>query len=506
MPLGRSVIDARPETIERVDLPVAPPARRPGRTAPRARPLRSSIVILVALVVTGAVLRLWGLGAHRLGFDEAFTAMAGRKHVGDLLAYLRVRDSHPPLDYLVRAPLARAGVDELVFRLPSVVCSVGALALFAWWMRDRGLAGIVAVGLLAFSTFQLVHGREARMYAEMELLGVAAAVLADSWLRRPRRWHAPAIGLLTLVGLMTHVSMLLLGAGLLVLAGLRTDRDAWRWRVALGAGLLGWALLWGPSFLVQSGGGHSNWIPSTSLSGLVHTTSALVSPTRALDGLLIVAVGVGAALLWRADRRLGRVFAGCVLVPVALAGLAGLFEPVLLDRTLTVSSWGPSLALGYLVAGIARRSRIVGALAIGALALVMIPAAVNVVNAPSSVDRAVRHVEQVAKPGDVVASHSGGRLHLLLWSVGVRRHVAYRQVAMVGPGDTKGVVLGKGRATGRTWLLASTPLPPGSNLSRCAPDWSVGSLRVLCLRNEVDLGQAGTLPGKARGPSGPRSR
>src|SRR5262249_34274333 len=147
---------------------------------------RLSIGLLGALVGVGVVLRVWGLGAHRLGFDEAFTAMAGRKSVTDLLAYLRVRDSHPPLDYLIHVPLARAGVRELVFRAPSVVCSIGALVLFAWWMRSRGLAGIVATGLLAFSTFQLVHGREARMYADLELLGVAAAVVADSWLRRPR--------------------------------------------------------------------------------------------------------------------------------------------------------------------------------------------------------------------------------------------------------------------------------------------------------------------------------
>ena len=136
-------------------------------------------------MVVGAVLRLWGLGAHRLGYDEAFTAMAGRMSLGDLLAYLRTHDSHPPLDYLLRAPLARTGVNEFLFRLPSVVCSAGALALFAWRMRRYALAGVIATALLAVSDFELTHGRTARMYAELELIGVLAAVLADSWLRRP---------------------------------------------------------------------------------------------------------------------------------------------------------------------------------------------------------------------------------------------------------------------------------------------------------------------------------
>ena len=73
--------------------------------------------------------------------------------------YLEVRDSYPPLDYLLRAPLARVGSDEFWFRFPSVVCSIGAVALFAWWMRRHGIQGMIATALLAVSAFELVHGR-----------------------------------------------------------------------------------------------------------------------------------------------------------------------------------------------------------------------------------------------------------------------------------------------------------------------------------------------------------
>lgn len=91
----------------------------------------ATLWLLAALVCGGAVLRLWGLGRYQLNFDESFTAMAGRLPLGDMLAFLRHHDSHPPLDYLLRAPLARAGVSEFMFRLPSAVCSIGALGLFA---------------------------------------------------------------------------------------------------------------------------------------------------------------------------------------------------------------------------------------------------------------------------------------------------------------------------------------------------------------------------------------
>jgi len=70
---------------------------------------RYTKIALIALVAIGALLRFRGLGRYPLDFDESFTAMAGRRSVGNLLDFLRTSDSHPPLDYLLRLPLARAG-------------------------------------------------------------------------------------------------------------------------------------------------------------------------------------------------------------------------------------------------------------------------------------------------------------------------------------------------------------------------------------------------------------
>jgi hypothetical protein len=428
------------------------------------------------------VLRLWGLGAHRLDYDEAFTAMAGRMPLGDLFAYLRSQDSHPPLDYLLRAPLARAGVNEFVFRLPSVVLSVGALALFAWWMRRYGLAGVIATALLAVSDFELTLGRTARMYAELELIGVLGAVLADTWLRRPRRWHTPALGALVLAGLLTHVEMCLLAVGLLAVAGLRRDRDAWLWRAAVVAGGAGWALLWGSSFLMQARTGHSNWIPRTTITGIVHTFGSVVTNRPELHLVALVAVAAGGVLLWRRDRRLARVFVCCSVVPAGLAAAAGTVAPVLIDRTLTVAAWGPFLAIGFLVEWLGRRSRLQAAVAIAVLASVMIPSAVHGLVAPSTPDTALRHVASAARSGDVVATRPGGKLAELTWSVGVRGRLPYHNVPVRGLGNTRGLVLARGAATGRIWLLDWSPrrVPLGHH-HLCARPWSHGSARVVCL-------------------------
>ena len=457
---------------------------QPSATRARLRlsPSVLSALALTALVVAGAVLRFWGVGANRLGYDEAFTAMAGRKPLGDMFSFLQANDSHPPLDYLIRSPLARFGVDEFLFRLPSVLCSVGALALFAWWMRRRGFAGVVATGLMAFSAFELIHGRTARMYAELELFGVAAAVIADAWLRRPRRWHAPAVAGLLLLTLLTHVSGFLLGAGLLLLPGWRRDREAWRWRAAVAAAGAGWALLWGRAFLVQAGGKHSDWIPRTTLDRTVHTFARLVSYEPRLAVIVLAAVALGGLVVWRVDRRLARVLVCCALMPALLAAAAGTVAPVLIDRTLTAFVWAPLVAIGFLAGEVARHARVAGAVMVVVLALVAVPAALHVPVTRSNPDMLLRHLENVARPGDVVAMRPADKLPELEWSLGVRGALPYRHITLAGIRNSTGLLLGNDEPSGRVWLLdwRTRPLALTTG-TRCAPDWSAAGGRVVCL-------------------------
>jgi hypothetical protein len=463
-----------------------PEPRRPAALdtgAAPARPGADTGPALVLLVILGAAVRLWHLGSSRLGYDESFTAMAGRMPLGDMFRYLRLNDSHPPLDYLIHAPLARAGVDEFLFRLPSAVFSIGALALFAWWMRGRGRAGVIATALLAVSAFQVLHGRDARMYAELELIGVAAAVLADQWRRRPRPWHAPVLGALVLTGLMTHVSMFLLGAGLLALAGLRTDREAWRWRGAIVAGGLGWALLWGPTFLVQSRGGHSSWIAPTSVSGTVNALGFLLTYEPKLHVAALAAVVAGAIAMHRRAPGLTRVWLACFAVPVALALVAGFSAPVMLDRTFTLMAWAPLLALAYVLDALLRRSRVIGAVGVLVVLSIMVPSTVANISGRSGPDVPLRQLEQVILPGDVVAVHPASKAPEMQWSLGVRSKYPTRTVGVSGLPKSFSLAVGSGPRSGRIWFLdwgSHNAAPPG--FTSCAPRWAWGKTHVLCLR------------------------
>ncbi len=462
-----------------------PPSGRVRPTSSVARATRGATdVTLLGLVGLGAAFRLWQLGRSRLGYDESFTAIAGRMSFGRMITFLTNNDSHPPLDYLIHAPLAHLGASDFVFRLPSAIFSITALGLFALWMRPRGRVGVIATALLAISTFEIVHGRTARMYAEVELLGVGMAMLADAWMRRPRRWHAPVLALLVLLGLLTHVSFFLVSAGLFVVPGLRRDRPAWKWRGAIVAGGLGWALLWGPHFLVQTRGGHSDWIPRTTASTFVTAVGQLVTANAGLHLVAVLAIVAGGVLLHRREPRFSRLWICGFVIPIGLAAFFGLFAPVLIDRTLTATAWAPMFAVAVVLDQAIRRFRLLGAVALACVVVVSLQGSVAAVRRASGPNTALNQLESVVRAGDVVAVTPRSKYVELQWSLGVRSERGPAQpVDIVGVGPARAITLTGHPPTGRIWLLdfhgKGKPLVRPAD--QCAPAWQHGSTRVECL-------------------------
>jgi len=160
-------------------------------------------VAAYASIVAGIVLRLWALGSHDLTFDEAFTGAGANKPLRELFPFLRSSDTHPPLDYLIRRPVAGTG-SELLLRLPSVTFSIALLLLLAWWLRGRGPFGALTVIVASVLPFLVLHGREARMYSGVMFFGLVASVASERWLERPRRGAVvivAAAGVLALLSL-----------------------------------------------------------------------------------------------------------------------------------------------------------------------------------------------------------------------------------------------------------------------------------------------------------------
>jgi hypothetical protein len=440
------------------------------------------VALLAGLVAVGVALRLLWSAQNGASFDESFTAMIGRRPLGGVFDALRAGDSHPPLDYLLRLPLARAGAGDLVMRLPSLVFSVAALALFAWWVRNRGVAGVVAVAVMAVSPFQIMYGGEARMYALLELLGVLAAMLAEAWIREPRRWHAGAAGGLVLIGVFDHVSGFLLAGGLVALAGLRHDREAWRWRAGIAGAVALWAAVWGSSFLTQASTTHASWIERTTIHSVPDAVSAQATNQQGVALLVLAAVVGGIVLIVTTDRVLGRVVLCCAVLPVLAAAEIGVFVPFFLDRTVTVAAWAPCLALGMVVDQVCRRSRLLGvAIAVLVGALVVL-ATLGFLDRHWEYDESIGHLVAVVQLGDVVATVPDWYGPLVDWRIGVREFGAAQPVHVGGLPEAHAIRLGNRSTTGRVWVLwfaGDQRAYPG--VARCAPDWTDAVTVVSCL-------------------------
>jgi hypothetical protein len=462
---------------------------RPSRSAPELGPRPSSAPagVLTGLVVFGVALRVVWISRNGPSFDESFTAMAGRRSLGSLLDFLRTSDSHPPLDYLLRLPLARAGADAFLLRAPSLVFSVSALALFAWWMRSRGVAGIVAVAVMAVSPFQIMYGGEARMYALLELLGVAAAIVAEAWIREPRRWHATAAGGLVLIATLDHVSGFLLAAGLVAVAGLRHDRVAWRWRLAIAGAVVVWAMVWGSSFLVQASTTHASWIDATTWHSVAQAVSAQVTNQQGVAFIVLAVIAIGLVVIATTDRVLARVVACCGILPFAAAAVIGVFLPFFLDRTVTVAAWAPCLAVGMAVDRVCRRSRIMGVAAALLVAALVVPATAVFLDRHWEFDASVEHLSAVARPGDLAVTMPAWYGPLVDWRVGVRRFGEARPTRIDVLPHAHAIRLGRAAGSGRAWVLSfASDRQAFPGVARCAPDWTDGVTVVSCLRIPSD--------------------
>lgn len=450
----------------------------------RARRVPVADLVLIGTLALGVSLRCWDLGGSRLSFDETFTAVAARLPVRSLLTFLRHSDAHPPLDYLVRAPFARAGLSEAWLRLPSVIESVAGLGVAAWWWRRLGRIGAIATALLAVSSFAITYAHDARMYAGLELAGIVVAAAAASWLERPSRGALMAAGGGLSVALWSQGGAILVVPGVLAVAGLRRDRDAWAWRACVAGAVGAWALLWGPSLLAQQAVRSHSWIPLTSPHVALVTLNELVDTTPFVAALVLGLVVVGAACIPKGPpRRLAAALGWSVIATYAFVGL---HVHVLLPRALAFAAWVPLLALAALCDRALQRLPMVGVATIALVAVVVIPSAIKAASAAHAPHAAAfAAVRLAARPGDEVVMTPAFLWTMPTWYFGVRwdghaSHIDRPDLA------ASGVVVGGARPTGRVWLLVSVVYPPTTGgLSACAPPRRLDGLNVYCLQERA---------------------
>ena len=431
----------------------------------------------LVIVVVGAGLRLWDLGHGALSPDETYSAISAHLPIGQIPSWISNTDPHPPLFYLVLHPLAALGASDAWLRAPSAVAALGGVVVFVWWQRRRGWEGLLAAALLAIMPFQLAYGREARMYGLLMLFGALAGWACWSWLGGERlRWAllAAAVGL---AAALSHATGLILLPGLFLLPGIRRDRAAWQWRAAIMGSGAAFLVVWGAA--LARGHRGTTYYETTSLRTVSIALNELVAAVPSNRLLVLPLLAVGAFLLVRFDRRMGRVVVCAALVPTALALVIGLSQPIVVPKTFAVVSWAVPVLLAAVVAAAWRRFAIAGVAVLGLILLQIIPWIGPTLDQTANTDGLVDTLVSEVKVGDAVVAHPEGTM--VRWYLADRRPGAEHPID-VGLEDSTAFVLGDGPWSGRVWVVDATYLTDRTTLEAptCSPGTQVGDFFVRC--------------------------
>jgi hypothetical protein len=469
-----------------VSRPIRCPFVGPARGSPAESEEPTALVpdrwvdaALIAWTVVGLGLRLLLLGRPAtLNPDETYSAYTASLPLGEIVPFVRATDPHPPLSYLLQAPVARLTDAEWALRLPSALCSAAAVALLAWWQRRRGLEGVVATALLALLPLALTYGVQVRMYGLLQLAGVATAFGVARWCEAPSgRWLWLAVGG-ALVAAFSHATGLLLLAGLLVVPGWRRPRGpALAWWAAV-AGALGlWALAWGSATLGWRS--ESLYPPVTPETASIAINESIAPAPGNRPVALAVLLAGAVAVVWRRDVT-ARALVAAYLVPLAGAVVLGL-RIGLIPKTLVALEWGVAVSLAGLT-GVAYRWRPqAGVLAVAVVALLVLPAVPYALE-PQGHEAIVARLSEVAESGDVIASHPHD--NVLRWYVYRDPERRLRPAPELPWPVTTAAKVGDTPFSGRVWFVESTFLgdPLGVEGPGCAPPEVLPERRVLrCL-------------------------
>jgi mannosyltransferase len=391
-------------------MPIDPPA--PG--AEPALP-RRLVGLAVAVSCAGIVGRFV---VHRgLWLDEALGVNIARLPMGSMTSALR-HDGHPPLSYVVlHGWMALFGTGDVAVRAFSGVISAATLPLA--YVAGHRLGGRrvawISVALLAASPFALRYATEARMYALVSFLALAAWLAAD----RAQR-DGPTLPRLVLVSvtvaalLWTHywgVWLVLAGAVLLAWQARHAERRAAATRVLLAVGVGVVAFLpWLPVLIDQVRNTGTPWGRTRSPFAIAAVTVNALGGTpdtdhgaRMFEGevygialVVLIVLGTIGVHRWTA-RRLTALAA----LTIALGGLGCVLSATAFaSRYAAVAAPFFVLAAAVALAGLSDRAALVGVAA--ALAFGALFTARNVREPRSQLPDLVAIVNARAAPGDVV--------------------------------------------------------------------------------------------------------
>jgi mannosyltransferase len=166
--------------------------------------------LLLLAVLVALSLRVGTLGRRSLWGDEVATLRISALEMNDIITIQW--DQHPPLYYLLMHHWIPLVQGEFLLRLPSALAGAAAVPLLYWLTREWSgqWSAMASAWFLAIMPLHIWYSQEARMYALVCTLGLASTLFYTLAIRRkkPLIWSAWIV--MTVAGLYTHYSMLLL--------------------------------------------------------------------------------------------------------------------------------------------------------------------------------------------------------------------------------------------------------------------------------------------------------
>ncbi|MDQ6776234.1 MAG: glycosyltransferase family 39 protein, partial [Actinomycetota bacterium] len=240
---------------------------------------------LVAVLVLGAGLRFWGLGAQSFWYDEIATTVVIKGSFWHVFTIVDKQEATPPLYYVLAWIWTRVGgVTETGVRSLSAVAGVATI-WFTWAATREAIsarAGVLAAAVVAVNPMLIWYSQEARAFALLTLLASMSFWLCVRAWHRPTRGSLAAWSAVCCLVLVTHyfgvfIVVAELCALLWLLPGRRRDVGFAFAPVVL-AGL---ALL--PLAHAQESNGRTAWIGGMPIGGRVgHVLRELVSANASL--------------------------------------------------------------------------------------------------------------------------------------------------------------------------------------------------------------------------------
>ena len=480
MPPGRPGIVGRPLVPGQPAAPAVEAETEPGEssTGPASYAAGPPWLWAVPPAVTLAVV---ACGIRRPSYwrDEAATLAAVHRPFGALFQLLSNIDAVHGVYYMMMwADVRLAGTGELATRLPSALAmataAAGVAAIGRRLVSPR--AGLFAGLFVAALPEVSWHGQDARSYALVTALAVIASYLLVRVLggSEPRRGWLAAYGLaLTAAGLVNIFALALIPAhGLTVALALRRQPGRPEGRsllagwlaaaaaaIAMASPLL--ALAWAQR-------GQEHWLKKPGLRTLA-ALQYLIGPSALV---IVTALVIGCGIAISAGRGRARASADwpasmpalCLpwlLLPAAMLLAGSLLQPVYTLRYVLFSL--PALAL-LAGAALAALGRAAGVIALAVVALVAIPAQVDVRRHAAHGDN-IRLADAIVagarRPGDAVLYASADARNMAAaypYGLAALRNVALGR-APVPSGTLAGTYLParavRGRLSGvrRIWVV-----------------------------------------------------